>query len=261
MSSFRLTRIACSTAVLAVALVLTTACSDEATAPQSTRLPSGISAVDNPDLAKNLTILPTIDGTISKGEYTGAATFTYMAQVPSAFSIVKTPVTVYVMHDDTNLYLAATFDRKSPFRDNDLIAFEFDNDNDGLRENDDDILLKAPSGQPNVLGNIGDFYRFNGGISNASDASDGGTMDGNASWGVIGTKGVFEFRHPLNSADNLHDFSVNPWIFPQTVGIQSEVQLEAGAVGSGQYARTFKPSSTTYCKLTISKTNTVVICP
>lgn len=261
MNAHRLTLIARQAVVLASALISATACRDDATAPQPTRLPSGISAVDNPDLARNLAIIPVIDGTISKGEYSGAASFTFMAQVPSAFNIVKTPVTVYVMHDDTYLYLTATFDRKSAFRPQDLVAFEFDNDNDGLSENGDDIIFTAPSGQPNVAHSVADFYRFNGGLSNASDGTDGGTIDGNAAWGVIGTKGVFEMRHPLNSADNLHDISINPWIFPQTVGLQTEVQLEAGAVGSGQYTRTFLPSSASYCKLTISKTGTVVNCP
>ena len=42
-------------AVVAGALISTAACNDDVTAPRPARVPSGISAVDNPDLVKNAT--------------------------------------------------------------------------------------------------------------------------------------------------------------------------------------------------------------
>jgi hypothetical protein len=243
-------------------VLLSAACTDDATAPQPARLPSGISAVDNPDLARNLSITPVIDGAISKGEYSGAASFTFMAQIPSTgTNVILTPVTVYVEHDQTNLYLAATFDRKSAFHPLDVVSFEFDNDNDGIREDGDDIVFTRPSLPPNTQSYVFDFYRYNGGAANIWDTTNGGTSDGASAWGVIGTKGVFEIRHPLNSTDDAHDVSINPWIFPQTVGLQTGVQLELGAVGSGVYSKNYKPSFTSYCGLMISKTGTSVNCP
>lgn len=248
-------------AVVAGAVTLA-ACSDDATSPNRTRLlPGNISAVDNPDLSRNVVVSPLVDGRIGRGEYTGAASFTFVAQIPSVFNVLKTPVTVYVTHDQTHLYLAATFDRKSAFHPSDVVGFEFDNDNDGDREDGDDIVFIRPSTPQNVAGTVSDFYRYNGGAANWWDTNDGGTLDGISAWGTIGTKGVFEIRHPLNSADDAHDVSINPWIFPQTVGLQTGVRLEGGAVGSNMAVTTHHPSFTTYCKLMISQSSTGVACP
>ncbi len=169
-------------------------------------------------------------------------------------------MTVYVTHDHTYLYLAASFDRKGEFHPLDLVSFEFDNDNDGKREDGDDLVFIHPSTPLNVAGPVFDFYRYNGARDNGLDTSEGGTNDGISAWGAIGSKGVFEIRHPLNSADDAHDFSINTWIFPHTVGLQAGVRLEEGEVGSGLFASTFHPSFSTYCKLLISKTGTGVSC-
>jgi hypothetical protein len=39
------------------------------------------------------------------------------------------------------------------------------------------------------------------------------------------------------------------------------VALELNPVGSGTFVSSFKPSSTTYCQLTIGKKTTSVTCP
>jgi len=141
------------------------------------------------------------------------------------------------------------------------LGFEFDNDNDGVRENGDDIVLTTASAPQNVQGPAADFHRYNGGVGNKADIADGGTADAITAWGAIGTKGVFEFRHPLNSADDTHDISINPVNGAVSVGLEMMVKLEMGAVGSGTYVTTHHPSSTTYCKLTIGKITVSVSCP
>ena len=243
--------------VLAAALISAAACSDEATAPQSARLPSGISAVDNPDLYKGIAVTPVMDGKMTKGEWSDAVSFTYTVQLQSGNNITIVPVTSYVKHDGTYLYLATTLDRNGPFHPNDVISFEFDNDNDGIREDGDDVITNLKYAAPNVQTGLADQYRANGGteIKWDTDSPTGGVTDGASAWGTVGTKGVFEFRHTLNSYDDAHDFSINPFIFPQTVGMQASVKLEHGAVGSRVYSYGFKPSNSSYCKLTISKTN------
>ena len=262
MTSHRFSPIARRTALVAGVLLTTAACSDDATAPQPARLPSGISAVDNPDLAKIAAIPPVVDGTFSAGEYDGAAVIKFAANLPpSALGTGVTSVTTFVTHDGTYLYLATVFDRKSPFHPVDRVGYEFDNDNDGVRENGDDILITGAFAGPNVVSSGADYYRWNNGVSNQSDAATGGTIDVISAWGATGTKGVFETRHPLNSADDAHDFSINPQNGAVTVGMEIMVALELNPVGSGAFVTSFKPSSTTYCQLTIGKKITSVSCP
>jgi len=171
------------------------------------------------------------------------------------------PATAYVTHDRDYLYLAVTFDRKSPFHAIDLVGFEFDNDNDGIREDGDDIVFTTPGIPQNTEWPGADFYRYNGGAYNASDAAVGGTTDVISAWGTVGTTGVFELRHDLNSSDDAHDFSIDLSGGPVTLGMQIGVQLEADPVGSGITVDTYKPTFATYCQLTLGKKTTAVTCP
>lgn len=263
MMSFGFSPIGRRTALVAGVIVSAVACSDEATAPKrAPRVPPAISAVDNPDLARNTTVPPVVDGIITPGEYKGGASFSFDARVPAGLLNVTTPVRVQVTRDHTYLYLAMTFDRKSPFHPMDHIAFEFDNDNDGDREDGDDILLGSATGTPNVAYVGGDFYRYNNGSYNQGDIADGGTYDALVSWGAVGTKGTFEIRQPLNSADDAHDFSIVPIFGSMTIGMKMLVGLEKGPVGSLEFVKTHSPSSTTYCQLTVGDAKvTGVTCP
>jgi hypothetical protein len=156
--------------------------------------------------------------------------------------------------------MAVVFDRKSAFHANDVVGFEFDNDNDGVGQNGDDLAYMGPSSPQNVQVPGADFYLFNGGGS--SDVSGGGTNELIVAWGtMVGTFGVFEMRKPLNSSDNAHDFSIPLSLAPWTIGVRVRVSLEADPVGSNTYVHTVKPTWTTYCKLTIHKTATTAFCP
>ena len=179
---------------------------------------------------------------------------------PSVFGPGQTPVAVYVQHDQKYLYIATVFDRKTSFHPNDLVGFEFDLDNDGTTENGDDVLVAGASGVQNVVYPGADFYRWNNGVSNQSDAATGGTIDAISAWGAIGTKGTFEIRQPLNSADDAHDMSIDLSTGTKTIGMRIAMALEAGAVGSGNNIWTFKPGPTTYCQLSLSKFAVNVIC-
>ena len=254
--------IARRTALVAGILLSAAACSDDATAPQPARVPSGISAVDNPDLASLVAISPVVDGKLSAGEYSNAAVIKFVATLPpSALGTGRTPVNVFVTHDATYLYIATVFDRKAPFHPADMVGYEFDNDNDGVRENGDDVLITGASGVPNVVYPGADFYRWNNGVSNQGDNATGGTIDVISAWGAVGTQGVFETRHPLNSADDAHDFSIDLQNGAVTLGMEIMVSLELNPVGSGTFVHSFKPSATTYCQLTIGKKITSVSCP
>jgi len=201
---------------------------------------------------------PAADGVISSGEYSAGATLSFNASLPSGGT---TPVTVYITHDRTYLYLAMVFDRGSAFHSNDIVSFEFDNDNDGVRENGDDIVLTAPLPTLNVAFPGADLYRFDNGDANQVDDADGGTTDVISAYGLSGTTATFEMRHDLNSADNAHDFSIDPMRAAQTVGFIAGMSLEADPPGSNTFTHSFKPSALTYCQLTIGKKTTSVTCP
>jgi hypothetical protein len=245
------------TAVVASALLTTAACSDEPTsARRAARVPPGISAVDNPDLGKNSIVPPVVDGVFGPGEYDGAATFSFRVMLPT--SVPGTSMaTTYITHDQTYLYIATVFDRNSPFHYTDKVGYEFDLDNDGVREDGDDILITGASGNPNVAHIGADFYRFNNGGWNQSDP----VINNLSAWGVVGTKGVFETRHELNSTDDAHDMSINWANGAVSIGMQTMISLEQDPAWSNLWVHTFKPSQFTYCKLTLGKKVTSVSCP
>ena len=254
-------------AAVAGLIATTVACSDEATSPRhAPRLPPGISAVDNPDLTMLPVRPPVVNGIITAGEYSGGVSLSFDASVPAGLISLPTPVRVQATRDQTYLYLAVTYDRKSPIHPMDLVAFEFDNDNDGNREEGDDALSVYANGTPNVAQVAGDGHRYKTTTGSAVrlDHLDGGTTDALVAWGTAGsgTKVTYEIRHALNSADNAHDFSIAPTFGSQTVGMQIMVALEKGPVGSLEILRTHYPSFTTYCQLTVGTTKvTGVSCP
>jgi hypothetical protein len=250
---------------IVVGIVSTVACADDSTAPRPVTASAPASpAIGGANLGNLIGPSPVVDGVMTAGEYTGAAVIKFRAALPPNVLGGGTPVTVFITHDKTYLYIATAFDRKSPFHPSDLVFFEFDKDNDGLREDGDESLGVSayPAGTPLPLAGM-DLYRktVNNTSANYFDAVDGGANNALSAFGAIGTKGVFEIRQELNSTDDAHDFSIDFTNGAQTIGIMSQVSLEADPVGSGQYVHSFKPSFTSYCQLTIGKKTTSVVCP
>jgi hypothetical protein len=203
---------------------------------------------------------PAIDGVITAGEYDAGATITFSATLPN--NAGTAPVTVFITRDRTYLYLAMRFDRGSPFHANDIVAFEFDNDNDGVREDGDDGIISGPGPILNSPQEGGDVYRTRDEFSTfaQSDELGGGTTDVIQAYGVLGTVGTFEMRKELDSGDSAHDFTIDPMRVAQTVGLLVQVSLENDPVGVNSYAHTFKPTSA-YCQLTVAKKSLAVSCP
>ena len=201
---------------------------------------------------------PVVNGIIAAGEYDDGATVTFPVTLPGGGTATAT---VSFTHDRKDLYMAVAFDRGSPFHTNDIVGIEFDNDNDGIRENGDDIILSGPLPVLNTPGDGGDWYRFNNGNDNGPDGETGGTQDATIAWGVVGTRGTFEMRHDLDSDDDAHDFSIDLMRGTQTVGFLVQVSLEDEPVGVNTYVHSYKPSSSTYCRLTIGKKTTAISCP
>jgi len=235
--------------LIPVIALLGTACSDAST--PTTPNPAFTEA---PSLGKNVVVMPVVDGKLTAGEYATGDSIPFRVILPNTQGAV--PAWAYVTHDKQYMYLAITFDRQSPFHLNDLAGFEFDNDNDGISEDGDDLVFTGVLPVQNVQYQGADFYRFNNGAANQSDP----VINTVSAFGTVGTKGVFEMRHELNSTDDAHDFSINLALAPITLGMRIQVSLEQDPVGSELWVHSFRPGQTSYCQLTIGKKTTAISC-
>ncbi len=157
---------------------------------------------------------PTIDGIIDAGEWSSADT--------EAFTIATSYAgTLYVMNDDTNVYLALSItddDWGTDLNTRDFVLIFFDNDHDGYGpELGDDAIGFITTGvtSPDLgfIYLIDQFWRPQSGFT--WDALYDGTDDGEAAGTFNGTYNLFEISHPLNDVDDDHDFSL---FFGDTVG-------------------------------------------
>jgi hypothetical protein len=175
------------------------------------------------------TAVPTIDGFISPGEWNDAAsvniTLEYMDLWPNT---TMHEATLYVKNDASYLYLAAVVKGDDyDLQYLDYGVWWFDNDYDGVIEFGDDGLVISSDGLTM------DVYRQNPiGRQWAIDTYDGGTDDLVGAVNHTNTSGIgdytFEYRHPLDTADDAHDFSLEPG---GTVGFQFEYFDSNGGTG------------------------------
>jgi len=141
---------------------------------------------------------------------------------------------MYVKNDETYLYFAVVVEHDD--RDlNDFATWRFDNDHDGYVELGDDGLRIRGDGLSR------DRYRGYEGFWQ-DDTYDGGTDDivGNASHTNPVKLGVgdytFEAKHPLDTADNDHDFSLK---LGDTVGFQFRYDDGGPGEGGGEWPTTY----------------------
>jgi len=180
-----------------------------------------------------------IDGVMSPQEWDHAASFDFQASLPLADGGGTIPTTLFVMNDGVNLYLGVRVMRQQLNTGSigfglDQVAFEFDNDNDGgVTEDGDDVLLLSPGLSFSGLSNFYDEVRtirppcpsgigFCGLLDIQLIAP--GTNDGAGAATNNGVFSFFEISHPLDSADDLNDFSLAPG---STVGFFLLVNLSS----------------------------------
>ena len=175
----------------------------------------------------------TVDGVISHGEWDNAGQINFQAKLPLLSGGGTTPATVYVMNDANNLYLAVRVERAT--LDVSSVAFEFDNDHDGVREAGDDLI--HVNGHPSLPSAFFDSFRgpcpggppdFLGCAWNDNQA--GGSNDGQGAAANDGTYSVYEMSHPLNSPDDDHDFALGPG---SVVGFVVQVRFIVGGFPDG----------------------------
>jgi len=157
---------------------------------------------------------PTIDGDVQAGEWASAATVSISPFGPgNVYS-----GTLYMMNDGVNLYIGAVIKGDSGLGVNDNVRFYFDNNNAGgtsRKPGDDDIIAQGTSTH------IGDL--FSDGTFDQWDNLFGGTDDGQIASSRQGSLNMFELSHPLDDADNAHDFSL---LAGQTVGFAFTVVID-----------------------------------
>ena len=179
----------------------------------------------------------TIDGVLSAGEWTNAGCADFSVNTPGGGT---TPGTVCAMNDATNLYLLVRFARTFVDPSN-SVGFEFDNDHDGIwpEEGDDALVINPAFGFfDDVRTNLPPCPLPPTIFCGPLDTAAGGTNDGSGTFGNNGTFSVYEFSHPLNSADDAHDFSLTPG---DTVGFLLSLRMSTGTGDPADFARTSFP--------------------
>jgi hypothetical protein len=129
------------------------------------------------------------------------------------------------MNDGTNLFLALRYEASV---DNNFLQFRFDNNHDGVRQLGEDGLSVFEFASFDLFFNSG---------NEPLDASSGGANDISGAFGDDGTSSVFELSHPLDSADDAHDFSLSPG---DTTGVHFGLSLTE--IIDVSFANTFYPS-------------------
>ena len=147
-----------------------------------------------------------VDGVRSPGEWDAAASVDFELILPAGGT---TPATLYAMNDATKLYLGVRV--PGPHIGRGGIAFEFDNDHDGIREQGDNIAMVTAT-EAGITDNTLDGFRDHCGNPNPAcgfrDADFGGTTDMVGAATNDGTAVFYEYSVLLDTADNAHDFSL-----------------------------------------------------
>lgn len=196
-----------------------------------------------------------IDGIMTPGEWATAASVEFQANLPANDGGGTAPATLYVMNDGVNLYIGLKIARPS-YGGAINPVLEFDNDNDGVREPGDDVFGMSVGRYSPVA--FFDDYRYTCPGAPAGTAGCGpsdtasvagfpppGTTDGAAAATNNGQFTYIEMFHPLDSTDDLHDFSLVPGA---TVGFTLSLRLfslqTSCNYGSMCYADTGFPACT-----------------
>ena len=158
---------------------------------------------------------PVVDGVLAPGEWDSAGHYDFQAKRAPAEGGGTVPATFYVMNDATNIYVALRVSVANLGYSAFDVAFHAPAPNAVGPGND--VLRTTPSSFEDM------HYHFVPPFNYPwmADVQDGGTRDGAAVVRTHGDFSVFEVVHPLNSADDGHDFSLT---IPRTVEFYGSFQ-------------------------------------
>ncbi len=156
-----------------------------------------------------------VDGLLSPLEWDSAARVDFEAVLPVIDGGARVPASIFVMNDASNLYLAASLGGIPGCTYNP--NFMFNNDNHGASSElgDDWLAAHLPASASGGVDLLDIFVYPVGNAGLDTFAGSGyppaGTIDGSAAGSHPGgTTTWVEISHPLDSADDAHDFSLRP---------------------------------------------------
>lgn len=175
----------------------------------------------------------TVDGSVGATEWLLAARVNLSVNLPAGGTA---PGTLYVMNDATNLYFALRIQRSAADASSTL-QITFDNNNDKFLATGDDRLEVSTTGSSATFTDgFWEVDPFGVAISDV-DVNAGGTSEGAGAFSNTGGFSTYEVSHPLNTADNAHDFSLAA---ANSVAFAVMLKLEDA---SSNLAQTFYPST------------------
>jgi hypothetical protein len=171
----------------------------------------------------------TVDGVLGLNEWDRAGRYDFMAKRAPAEVGGTVPATFYVMNDSENLYLALRVAVSNVGYSTFTAVFSAPGPSPFGEGND--ILWASPS-------SFEDYHYHETAPNNwewVADVADGGSRDGSSAFQGNADVSFFEMSHPLNTADDHHDFSLT---IPKHVTFFADFQhCRDSCVG------TFMPSS------------------
>jgi hypothetical protein len=176
-------------------------------------LPAGASAQE-PDVVLYGSGTALVDGVLGFGEWDGARVLRFEVARPPNDGGGTMPIALREMNDGKNVYISVLIEQW--YGQPTLTDFVFDNDHDGaFTEADDSIGAEVASGAslPTFRdGFVGQCVLKSSSPCLFPDSSAGGTTDGAAAayWSPTSFELIIEMSHPLDDADNAHDWSLAP---------------------------------------------------
>jgi hypothetical protein len=145
----------------------------------------------------------TIDGVMGAGEWDSAGRVDFTVNRSTSQGGGTVPATVYAMNDATNLYVGIKVTNATVGSSGAELFFDSDHNDSEVGEGEDSISVDG-------TGAFHDrFYRFDSpGWWLSEDTDYGGTDDGDERDADAIGFSFYEFSHPLDDADNAHDFSL-----------------------------------------------------
>jgi hypothetical protein len=165
-----------------------------------------------------------VDGMLTPGEWQNARALSFQAARAPSDGGGTMPVTMREMNDGANVFISLEIGRGT-YGGATQATFFFDNDHNGsIAEGDEYLSVNVGTYSPLAL-----FDGFRTGCTPGAppfcpsrDSDFGGTSDGLAAAVANGTTTVLEISHPLDSADNAHDWSLSSG---QVVGFANVLDL------------------------------------
>jgi len=147
---------------------------------------------------------PTVDGLLGAGEWDSAGHVDFTVNRSTSEGGGTVPATLYVMNDAANLYLGIKVQNATVGLSTAEVLFDNNHDDSTLQEGEDDIYVSGD-------GTFHDYFVHQIAPNTwqaVRDIDYGGTDDGDEADGDSTGFSFYEFSHPLDDADNAHDFSL-----------------------------------------------------